>query len=193
MLALLSHSHWVNAVDITPDGRRALSGSYDRTLKLWDLHSWRSHPFLRRAHGFDSRGGRGPDDRHALSGSGTARCGSGTCQPASSCIPSPGTTGPVSAVAICPDGRHALSGSDDRTLRLWNIEERICRAKITLDSSPLAIAWHRTARPSWSAIELATSITSNSFLTSSPCAGPIQRRSADDVLARSVSLQRQLS
>jgi WD40 repeat protein len=27
----------------------------------------------------------------------------------------------VHAVAICPDGRSALSGSDDQTLRLWDL------------------------------------------------------------------------
>ena len=44
------------------------------------------------------------------------------------------------AVAICPDGRHALSGSGDRRSRLWDLEHRISRAKLTLDSTPLAIA-----------------------------------------------------
>ena len=89
----------------------------------------------------------------------TAPSGSGTWQPVSSCIPLR-HAGPVSTVAICPDGRHALSGSDDRTLRLWNIEHRVCRAIVPLESSPLAIALAPTARPSWSAIESATSITS---------------------------------
>ena len=31
---LTGHSSWVNAVAITPDGKRAISGSYDRTLKV---------------------------------------------------------------------------------------------------------------------------------------------------------------
>jgi hypothetical protein len=31
------HTSWVNAVAVTADGRRAVSGSDDRTLRLWDL------------------------------------------------------------------------------------------------------------------------------------------------------------
>jgi WD40 repeat protein len=48
--------------------------------------------------------------------------------------------GPVGAVAICRDGRHGLSGSDDRTLRLWDLQERSCRAMVPLESAALAIA-----------------------------------------------------
>ena len=36
---LSGHESAVSAVAVTPDGRRAISASYDRTLKVWDLHS----------------------------------------------------------------------------------------------------------------------------------------------------------
>ncbi|MEC4986649.1 MAG: WD40 repeat domain-containing protein, partial [Oscillatoria sp. PMC 1076.18] len=34
---LTGHSDWVEAVAITRDGKHAISGSSDNTLKLWDL------------------------------------------------------------------------------------------------------------------------------------------------------------
>jgi len=36
---LEGHSDWVNGVAVSPDGRRAVSASFDETLKVWDLHS----------------------------------------------------------------------------------------------------------------------------------------------------------
>jgi WD40 repeat protein len=43
-------------------------------------------------------------------------------------------------VAVTADGRHAISGSEDRTLRSWDIEQGVCRAIVPLESTPLAIA-----------------------------------------------------
>ena len=38
-----------------------------------------------------------------------------------------GHSGPVRAVAFSPDGRHIVSGSGDRTLRLWEVESGAAR------------------------------------------------------------------
>ncbi len=35
----VGHQDWVTCVVFSPDGRRAISGSIDRTLRLWDLES----------------------------------------------------------------------------------------------------------------------------------------------------------
>jgi WD40 repeat protein len=33
---LTGHSGWVRSVSYSPDGRYIASGSYDRTIKIWD-------------------------------------------------------------------------------------------------------------------------------------------------------------
>ena len=52
----------------------------------------------------------------------------------------------MTAVAATMDGRYAVSGSEDRTLRLWDINEGVCRATLPLESPPLAIAVAPDAR-----------------------------------------------
>ena len=32
-----AHSDWVRSVAFSPDGKTIVSGSYDQTLKVWDL------------------------------------------------------------------------------------------------------------------------------------------------------------
>ena len=54
---------------MTPDGCRALSGSYDRTLKLWDLQTGDLiRSFVGHTEAICSVA-VSPDNRHALSGS----------------------------------------------------------------------------------------------------------------------------
>jgi WD40 repeat protein len=84
----------VLAVAFSPDGRRALSGSNDAMLELWEAPS------------------EGPDITLRLAGGEESgfKVRSFT-----------GHTAPVLSVAFSPDGAHALSGSWDRTLKLWDI------------------------------------------------------------------------
>ncbi|MEJ6487580.1 hypothetical protein N0Y54_41095 [Nostoc punctiforme UO1] len=36
---LLGHSSYVNSVAISPDGQSIISGSYDKTIKIWNLNT----------------------------------------------------------------------------------------------------------------------------------------------------------
>jgi len=92
------HSHGVNAVALSPDGRTALSGGGDGTLKLWDVATGKELRTL-SAHSIRSFFGLNiinsvafsPDGRTALSGSEDDTSSCGRWQPARSCAPSVGT------------------------------------------------------------------------------------------------------
>ena len=70
LLSFTGHSGGVSSVAIAPDGRTALSGSDDRTLKLWDLATGKElRTFTGHSEDVTSVA-IAPDGRTALSGSG---------------------------------------------------------------------------------------------------------------------------
>jgi len=119
---LEGHTGGVSAVAVLADGRRALSGSYDNTLRLWDLETGESvrtlegHTDLVRAVAVLA------DGRRAVSGSRDKTLRLWDLETGERLRTLEGHTDSVNAVAVVADGRRALSGSDDKTLRLWDLE-----------------------------------------------------------------------
>jgi hypothetical protein len=66
---LEGHGGWVSAVAVTPDGRRAVSGSAIGTLKLWDLERGAELATLEGHGGYVNAVAVTPDERRAVSGS----------------------------------------------------------------------------------------------------------------------------
>jgi WD40 repeat protein len=121
MLRMLQgHMASVTAVAVTPDGRHAVSASEDRTLRVWDLETGETSKTI-QAHvrsvtavavGFDGRVVSASTDR--------TLCVwdlAGQTEPSFE-----GHTGSINVVATQPDGRRAISASDDGTLRVWDSE-----------------------------------------------------------------------
>ena len=109
---LEGHTVWVSAVAVLADGSRALSGSCDNTLRLWDLDDRRDPAHPRRAHRLGSARWRcWPTAAAPSPAPVTTRCGCGIWRPARPCAPSKGTPIGSRAVAVLADGSRALSGS----------------------------------------------------------------------------------
>jgi WD40 repeat protein len=63
------HEDWVNSVAVTPDGKYVVSGSNDRTVRLWDRATGQE---VRRFTGHEGRiisVAVTPDGRYVVSGS----------------------------------------------------------------------------------------------------------------------------
>ncbi|RKZ93592.1 MAG: hypothetical protein DRR19_00760 [Candidatus Parabeggiatoa sp. nov. 1] len=109
------HSNGVSSVAFSPDGRYALSGSDDKTLKLWNVASGAViHTLF--GHNRVASVAFSPDGRYALSGSSNKLKLldiSGWAEIRTFAGHNP---------AFSPDGRYVLSGSVDRTMKLWSVD-----------------------------------------------------------------------
>ena len=125
---------------MTPDGKRAVSASWDKTLKVWDLETGRALRTL-EGHSAEVYGvAVTADGKRAVSASGDGRSGYSSAVP----YPPPdgkraelkvwdletgralhtleGHSDGVYGVAVTPDGKRAVSASGDQTLKVWDLE-----------------------------------------------------------------------
>ena len=116
----IGHSITVLSVAFSADGRTALSGSWDKTLKLWDvtkgklLRTFEGHSDAVWSVAFS------PDGRTVLSGSWDKSLKLWDVSTGKLLRTFERHTSGVWSVAFTPDGRSVLSGSGDRTLKLWD-------------------------------------------------------------------------
>jgi WD40 repeat protein len=113
-------------VSVTPDGRRAVSASNDKTLRVWDTSSGKCLNTLEGHTSIVTSVSVNPDGRQAVSASWdkTLRVWdllTGQCVKTLE-----GHTSWVRSVSVTPDGRQAVSASDDKTLRVWDTSSGKC-------------------------------------------------------------------
>jgi len=115
----IGHTASVTSVAFSPDGRYALSGSMDTTLKLWEVDTGREvRSYSGHIHGVYSVA-FSPNGRYVLSGSGDGALKLWDVTTGRQVRSFIGHTGLVRSLAFSSDGFYALSGSDDKTLKLW--------------------------------------------------------------------------
>ncbi|KAH8087564.1 hypothetical protein JL720_6874 [Aureococcus anophagefferens] len=92
----------VNCVAVFPDGRRVVSGSGDKTVKVWDAATGECVATLAGHSDEVWCVAVFPDGRRVVSGSHDK-------------------TVKVNGVAVFPDGRRVVSGSSDKTVKVWSV------------------------------------------------------------------------
>jgi WD40 repeat protein len=116
------HTYGVASVAFSPDGRFALSGSSDKTMKLWDVASGNEIRTFNGHSGYVSSVTFSADGHYALSGSWDNTLKLWDVESGNEIRTFNGHSGYVYSVAFSPDDHYALSGSDDKTMKLWDLE-----------------------------------------------------------------------
>ena len=120
-LTLKGHTQLVTSVAFSPDGKRIVSGSWDKTIKVWDAASGQRNPHPQGAHERGHERGVQPGrqtDRQRQLRTRRSRCG--TRPAASETLTLKGHTNEVTSVAFSPDGKRIVSGSRDNTVKVWD-------------------------------------------------------------------------
>ena len=117
------HINDVFQMDISPDGRRVLSGHMmDASLRLWNFATGQE---IRRLEGHMApvfSVAFTPDGRLGLSGGLDSQIILWDLETGKAIRHLIGHEGVIWALAVSPDGRTALSGADDRAMIWWNME-----------------------------------------------------------------------
>jgi WD40 repeat protein/DNA-directed RNA polymerase subunit RPC12/RpoP len=125
---LKGHAGIVQAVALSSDGRLAVSGSDDRTVRVWDLSTGVCVATLEGHTGWVRCVAVTSDGRLAVSGSDDRTVRVWDIQTGRCDVVLEGHTGWVRGVAVSAEGGLAVSGSDDRTVRVWDIQTGRCNA-----------------------------------------------------------------
>ena len=126
LLILEGHSDLVYCVAFSADQRRALSGSRDNTIRLWNLDTGRCVRVFEGHTDWVSSLAWSGDQRRALSGSHDNTLRLWDVQKGRCLRVLKGHTAEVASVAWSADQRLALSGSDDGTVLLWDMQTGHC-------------------------------------------------------------------
>jgi len=119
--ALTGHRGYVHAMGASADGRRAVSGDDDGTVRVWDLEAGQLRSAPTGQFGYVHAVGVSADGRRAVSGGedGTVRVWgleAGELRHALT-----GHDVRVQTVGVSADGRRAFSRGFDGTVRVWDI------------------------------------------------------------------------
>jgi WD40 repeat protein len=118
----MKHSNTVTSVCVSSDNRYIVSGSWDMTIKVWELetgdlkHTLQGHSNLVNSVFVSS------DNRHIVSGSADMTIKVWELETGDLKHTIQGHSDIVTSVFVSSDRRYTVSGSDDKSIKVWELE-----------------------------------------------------------------------
>jgi WD40 repeat protein len=119
-MTLRGHSDGVFGVAFSPDGKQIVSGSDDKTIKVWDAQAGTEVMSLR---GHENRVGPvsfSPDGRQIISGSMDNAIKVWDATSGAELMTLRSHTNWIWSVGFSPDGKRIISASQDKTIKVWD-------------------------------------------------------------------------
>jgi WD40 repeat protein len=122
LMQLQGHDGPVNSVAFSRDGSKIISGSSDKTIRVWDASTGiEMLPPLRGHNGWILSVAFSPDGSKIISGSDDKTIRVWDASTGAEMLPPlRGHDHWIRSVAFSPDGSKIISGSDDKTIRVWD-------------------------------------------------------------------------
>jgi len=122
VLTLHGHEADILSVAFNPDGKRIVSGGYDKTIKVWDAVTGAEVMTLGGHKGIVRCVAFSPDGRRIASG-GDGMLKLWDAGTGAELMTLRGHNHDASSIAFSPDGNCIVSGSEDGTINLWESTE----------------------------------------------------------------------
>jgi WD40 repeat protein len=140
---LEGHKELVYSVNFSPDGKHLVSGSFDKSLKLWDVAAAKElksysgpsgHTDLVLTTAFS------PDGRLIASGAKDNSVKLWDMPISGAYRNYAGASAPVTSQALTPDGTRLVAGLEDGTVKIWNTNDGKEQSVLKLKSKVVALA-----------------------------------------------------
>ncbi|NTU41812.1 MAG: NACHT domain-containing protein [Nitrospirales bacterium] len=118
----LGHSSSVTSVAFSPDGKILVTGSWDKTARLWDVASGREIKTIQAHSGSVTSVTFSPDGKTLVTGSWDKTARLWDVESGREIKTFQAHSDSISSVAVSPDGKTLVTGGWDKTARLWDVE-----------------------------------------------------------------------
>jgi WD40 repeat protein len=119
---LTGHSNSVESVAFSQNGKRIVSGSYDQTVRIWNVETGEEERKLKGHSDSVISVAFSQDGKRIVSGSGDETVRIWNVETEEEERKLEGHSDSVISVAFSQDGKRIVSGSGDETVRIWNVE-----------------------------------------------------------------------